>query len=68
VISMEEQVFSLGELVGGPLIGVIGSTISLKLALFITGLVRVPVAVLFGRLVLLGKKSEIDKSKDMPEP
>ncbi|MBN1316780.1 MAG: MFS transporter [Anaerolineales bacterium] len=68
VISMEEQVFSLGELVGGPLIGIIGSTISLKVALFITGLVRAPVAVLFGRLVLLGKKSDIDKLKDTLEP
>lgn len=57
VMSMEEQVFSLGEMVGGPLIGAIGSTISLPAALVTTGLVRVPVAVLFGRLVLLGKKA-----------
>ncbi|MBN1316781.1 MAG: MFS transporter [Anaerolineales bacterium] len=62
VLSMDSQFNSLGKMVGGPLIGAIGSTISLQVALFLTGLVRVPVTILFSRLVVLGKKSDAASS------
>jgi MFS transporter, DHA3 family, tetracycline resistance protein len=55
VISMESQFNSLGQMIGGPLIGGIGSKISLRIALVIAGFVRIPVTILFGRLVYLSK-------------
>jgi DHA3 family tetracycline resistance protein-like MFS transporter len=56
VLSMDAQANSLGQITGGPLIGAIGSTISLPVALITTGLARIPVSVLFARLVLQGRK------------
>lgn len=51
VLSMDSQINSLGQMIGGPLIGAIGSAVSLPAALVTTGLVRVPVTMLFARLV-----------------
>jgi DHA3 family tetracycline resistance protein-like MFS transporter len=56
VLSMDSQVNSLGQMIGGSAIGAIGSAISLPAALVTTGLARVPVAMLFARLVLQGKR------------
>lgn len=56
MLSMESQVNSLGQIIGGSTIGAIGTVISLPIALVTTGLARVPVAMLFARLVLQGKK------------
>jgi DHA3 family tetracycline resistance protein-like MFS transporter len=58
VLSMESQVNSLGQMIGGSAIGAIGSAISLPVALVTTGLARVPVAMLFARLVLQGKRMQ----------
>jgi DHA3 family tetracycline resistance protein-like MFS transporter len=55
VLSMESQVNSLGQMIGGSAIGAIGTVISLPVALVTTGLARIPVAILFARLVLQGK-------------
>lgn len=54
VMSMESQTFSLGQVVGGPVIGAIGSGISLTAALITTGLARLPVVALYVRLLLKG--------------
>jgi len=56
VLSMDSQVNSLGQMIGGSAIGAMGSAISLPAALVTTGLARVPVAMLFARLVLQGKR------------
>jgi DHA3 family tetracycline resistance protein-like MFS transporter len=56
VLSMDSQVNSLGQMIGGSTIGAIGTAVSLPIALVITGLARVPVALLFARLVLQSKK------------
>jgi DHA3 family tetracycline resistance protein-like MFS transporter len=56
VLSMDSQVNSLGQMIGGSTIGAIGTAISLPIALVTTGLARVPVAILFARLVLQGKR------------
>lgn len=56
VLSMDSQFNSLGQMIGGSTIGAIGTAISLPLALVTTGLARVPVAILFARLVLQGKR------------
>jgi DHA3 family tetracycline resistance protein-like MFS transporter len=56
VLSMDSQVNSLGQMIGGSTIGAIGTAISLQVALVTTGLARIPVAMLFARLVLQGKR------------
>jgi hypothetical protein len=54
-MSMDSQANSLGQMIGGSAIGAIGTVISLPVALVTTGLARIPVAILFARLVLQGK-------------
>ena len=56
ILSMDSQVNSLGQMIGGSAIGAIGTAISLQVALVTTGLARVPVAMLFARLVQEGKR------------
>ena len=51
VLSMDEQVYSLGETFGGPAIGALSSLVSLPVALVTTGLVRLPVTVIFLQLM-----------------
>jgi DHA3 family tetracycline resistance protein-like MFS transporter len=55
VLSTDSQVNSLGQMIGAPTIGAIGSAISLQAALVTAGLARVPVAMLFARLVFRDK-------------
>jgi len=55
VLSMDEQFFSLGETIGGPAVGAVGSLISLPAALVTTGLVRLPVAIIFMRFLFQRK-------------
>jgi len=56
VLSMDEQVYSLGETFGGPAVGALGSLVSLPVALVTTGLIRLPVVIIF--LQLLFKKDD----------
>jgi len=56
IMSMDSQANSLGLMIGGPIIGLIGTMISLPAALITAGLARVPVAILYARLALKGKK------------
>jgi hypothetical protein len=52
-------------MIGGPTIGGIGTAISLPVALVTSGLARVPVAILFARLVLQQEKTgRGDKAKN----
>ena len=65
VLSMDSQLNSLGQTIGGPAIGAIGSALSLPAALVTTGLTRVPVTLLFARLVFRGKNGQdMDPSGD----
>jgi DHA3 family tetracycline resistance protein-like MFS transporter len=52
VLSVDNQINYLGRIAGGPIIGAIGSAISLKAALVAAGLMRVPITVLLARLVI----------------
>lgn len=58
ILSMDSQVNSLGQMIGGSAIGAIGTAISLQVALVTTGLARIPVAMLFAWLVLQGKRKQ----------
>jgi len=64
VMSMDSQATSLGQIIGGPIIGAIGTTISLSAALITTGLARVPVAILYARLMLRGKAGDRGQETD----
>jgi DHA3 family tetracycline resistance protein-like MFS transporter len=55
VLSMDAQLFSLGEVVGAPAVGAIGTVASLPAALVATGLARLPVALIFARIGLQRK-------------
>jgi DHA3 family tetracycline resistance protein-like MFS transporter len=59
VLSIEEQFFSLGETVGGPAMGALGSLVSLPAALVATGLARLPVAFLFLRFLVKNKEKPV---------
>jgi DHA3 family tetracycline resistance protein-like MFS transporter len=50
VLSMDSQLFSLGEMVGAPALGAIGTAVSLPASLTISGLVRLPIALIFARV------------------
>jgi DHA3 family tetracycline resistance protein-like MFS transporter len=63
VLSMEEQVFSLGQSIGGPMVGALGSIVSLPAALVTTGIARLPVAIIFLRLLIQGKR-EIESTPE----
>jgi len=67
VMSMDSQADSLGAIIGGPIIGAIGSAISLPVALVTTGLARIPVTILLARLVLQGKRKGEEASKQRIE-
>ena len=56
ILSMASQMNSLGLMTGGPFIGTIGTAISLPVALTVTGLARIPVALIFARLLFHGKE------------
>jgi DHA3 family tetracycline resistance protein-like MFS transporter len=49
VISMSGQVDSLGQIAGGPLIGLIGSAVSVRAALFSSACILTPVLALYAR-------------------
>jgi DHA3 family tetracycline resistance protein-like MFS transporter len=55
VLSMDAQLFSLGEVVGAPAVGAIGTAASLPAALVAAGLARLPVALIFARIGLQRK-------------
>jgi DHA3 family tetracycline resistance protein-like MFS transporter len=50
ILSMDNQVNYMGRMIGGPMIGAIGSTFTLPLALITTGVLRIPIALLFTRM------------------
>jgi len=58
MMSMDSQANSLGQVIGGSIVGAIGTAISLPAALITTGLARLPGAVLFARLGLKERKNQ----------
>ena len=54
VLSMNSQVNCLGCMTGGPIIGAIGSAYNLSVALITTGLARVPITVMYARVLAKG--------------
>jgi DHA3 family tetracycline resistance protein-like MFS transporter len=48
VFSMCSQANSVGQIVGGPVLGLIATTISLRISIVLTGLVLIPTLFLYG--------------------
>jgi DHA3 family tetracycline resistance protein-like MFS transporter len=51
VISMSSQVDALGQVAGGPVVGVIGNLLSVKAAISFSGLILSPVLGLYARFI-----------------
>ena len=49
VLSLASQADAVGQIVGGPLVGVIGTQVNLHVALVINGLLLLPTLRLYGR-------------------
>ena len=58
MLSLDEQAFSLGESIGGPAAGAIGSLVSLPAALVAAGLIRLPAIFIFLRVLFIGKQQK----------
>lgn len=58
VISMSGQMDAIGQIVGGPIIGVIGTLVSIRAALVSTAVFLSPALLLFGRARRQGKETE----------
>jgi MFS transporter, DHA3 family, tetracycline resistance protein len=56
VLSMGGQCNALGQWLGGPLVGVLGTTVTLRAAIAVTGLVPAPVSLLYERAA----RAEVD--------
>lgn len=63
VLSMSEQVWSLGELMGGPIIGAVGEWYGLRAALLGSALMLIPALPLFGRSLINGQP-EMQNDRD----
>lgn len=58
VLSMTSQVDALGQIVGGPIVGTIGTLFSLRAALVAAGVILAPVVALYGRVVAQWRKPQ----------
>jgi hypothetical protein len=66
VISMTNQAGALGEAGGGPVVGTIGTLVSIRAALVFAGLALTPAIALFARALRHGgKEPELEQ---LPEP
>ncbi|MEW5872180.1 MAG: MFS transporter [Chloroflexota bacterium] len=59
VLSMSSQVDAIGQIAGGPLVGWIGSALSVRAALVTSSLILAPILGLYGRLSRRGPEAEI---------
>jgi DHA3 family tetracycline resistance protein-like MFS transporter len=59
VLSMSSQVDAIGQIAGGPAVGVIGSLVSVRAALFASATILSPVLLLFTRALRLNKEQPV---------
>ena len=62
VISMSGQVDAIGQIVSGPLVGLVGSLFSVQAAIALSGLILSPVLLLFGRAERMEIEPEMESS------
>ncbi len=56
VISMSSQADALGQIIGGPIVGVIGKAVSVRAAIVVSGIVLSPALLLYARTMRREKK------------
>ena len=57
VISMSGQVDAIGQILGGPVVGLIGNLVSVRAAITVSGLLLTPVLGLYGRALRRGEEA-----------
>jgi DHA3 family tetracycline resistance protein-like MFS transporter len=57
VLSMSSQVDAIGQVAGGPIVGLIGNLVSVRAALAASGLILTPALFLFQRTIRIGKQT-----------
>ena len=67
VLSMSSQVDAIGQVAGGPVVGVIGSRLSVQAALIASGLTLSPVLLLFPRAIRLNNGEPIQRGPAISE-
>jgi MFS transporter, DHA3 family, tetracycline resistance protein len=67
VISMSSQVDAIGQVAGGPVVGVIGSQLSVQAALMASGLILSPVLLLYPRAIRLNNGEPVESELAMTE-
>ena len=65
VISMSSQVDALGQTLGGPVIGVIGSALSIRAALSASALILSPALAVLGRTIRRGDEPPVTDPEDI---
>ena len=65
VLSMSSQVDAIGQITSGPALGVIGSKISVRVAITASGLLLAPILGLFIRALRLPTKPEPETSENL---
>ena len=60
VFSMSAQLDALGQVVSGPLMGVVATRIAVRVALLAAAALLAPPQAIFARVVFLGKRPEVD--------
>ena len=66
VFSMSSQLDALGQIIGGPLIGLIGTAVSLGAAMLASGATLIPALVLYARTSLRGEREPEPTVVDVP--
>jgi len=60
VLSMSSQVDAVGQMFGGPIVGIIGSLLSVRIALVSSSLILSPVLLLYRRIIIKGEGGDSD--------
>jgi DHA3 family tetracycline resistance protein-like MFS transporter len=65
VLSMSSQVDAIGQVAGGPILGIIGNLLSVRAALMSSGLILSPALYLFQRTIRRGAETPASESADV---
>ena len=65
VLSMSSQVDAIGQVAGGPILGIIGNLISVRAALMASGMILSPTLYLFQRTIRRGAAAPTSESADV---
>jgi DHA3 family tetracycline resistance protein-like MFS transporter len=68
VISMSSQVDAIGQVAGGPVVGLVGNTVSVTAAITLSGLLLTPVLPLFARTIKRDTRNSSENEKSPNNP